>query len=27
VIFVKNALPADQAELILNRNFDRLMGA
>jgi aminocarboxymuconate-semialdehyde decarboxylase len=27
VTFVKNALPADQAELILNRNFDRLMGA
>jgi aminocarboxymuconate-semialdehyde decarboxylase len=27
VTFVKNALPADQAELILNRNFDRLLGA
>ncbi|WP_213741490.1 amidohydrolase family protein [Bradyrhizobium sp. dw_411] len=27
VTFVKNALPADQAELILNRNFDRLIGA
>jgi aminocarboxymuconate-semialdehyde decarboxylase len=27
VTFVRNALPADQAELILNRNFDRLMGA
>jgi aminocarboxymuconate-semialdehyde decarboxylase len=27
VSFVRNALPADQAELILNRNFDRLMGA
>jgi len=27
VTFVKNALPADQAELILNRNFDRLTGA
>jgi aminocarboxymuconate-semialdehyde decarboxylase len=27
VTFVKNALPAAQAELILNRNFDRLMGA
>jgi aminocarboxymuconate-semialdehyde decarboxylase len=26
VTFVKNALPADQAELILNRNFDRLTG-
>jgi aminocarboxymuconate-semialdehyde decarboxylase len=27
VTFVKNALPADQAELILNHNFDRLLGA
>ncbi|MDB5604475.1 MAG: hypothetical protein JWP25_1375 [Bradyrhizobium sp.] len=27
VTFVRNALPADQAELILNRNFDRLIGA
>jgi aminocarboxymuconate-semialdehyde decarboxylase len=27
VSFVKNALPADQAELILKRNFDRLIGA
>jgi aminocarboxymuconate-semialdehyde decarboxylase len=27
VSFVRNALPADQAELILNHNFDRLMGA
>ena len=27
VAFVRNALPADQAELILNRNFDRLTGA
>jgi aminocarboxymuconate-semialdehyde decarboxylase len=26
VSFVRNALPADQAELILNRNFDRLIG-
>jgi aminocarboxymuconate-semialdehyde decarboxylase len=27
VNFVRNALPADQAELILKRNFDRLIGA
>jgi aminocarboxymuconate-semialdehyde decarboxylase len=27
VTFVKNALPAAQADLILNRNFDRLIGA
>jgi aminocarboxymuconate-semialdehyde decarboxylase len=27
VNFVRNALPADQVELILNRNFDRLTGA
>jgi aminocarboxymuconate-semialdehyde decarboxylase len=27
VNFVRNALPADQAELILKRNFDRLTGA
>jgi aminocarboxymuconate-semialdehyde decarboxylase len=27
VTFVRNALAADQAELILNRNFDRLIGA
>jgi aminocarboxymuconate-semialdehyde decarboxylase len=27
VTFVKNALPAAQADLILNHNFDRLMGA
>jgi aminocarboxymuconate-semialdehyde decarboxylase len=27
VTFVRTALPADQAELILNRNFDRLIGA
>jgi aminocarboxymuconate-semialdehyde decarboxylase len=27
VTFVRNALPADQAELILSRNFDRLIGA
>jgi aminocarboxymuconate-semialdehyde decarboxylase len=27
VAFVRNALPADQADLILNRNFDRLLGA
>ncbi len=27
VNFVRNALPADQAELILSRNFDRLIGA
>jgi aminocarboxymuconate-semialdehyde decarboxylase len=27
VTFVKNALPADEAELILNHNFDRLLGA
>src|SRR5258708_11048435 len=26
VTFARNALPADQAELILNRNFDRLIG-
>lgn len=27
VNFVRNALPADQVDLILNRNFDRLIGA
>jgi aminocarboxymuconate-semialdehyde decarboxylase len=27
VSFVRNALPADQADLILNSNFDRLIGA
>ena len=27
VTFVRSALPADQAELILDRNFDRLIGA
>jgi len=27
VTFVRSALPADQAELILGRNFDRLIGA
>jgi aminocarboxymuconate-semialdehyde decarboxylase len=27
VNFVRNALPADQAELILSRNFDRMLGA
>jgi aminocarboxymuconate-semialdehyde decarboxylase len=27
VTFVRNALPADQAELVLHRNFDRLLGA
>ncbi len=27
VNFVRNALPADQAELILKRNFDRMIGA
>ena len=27
VNFVRNALPADQVDLILNRNFDRLTGA
>ena len=27
VTFVRNALPANQADLILNRNFDRLLGA
>ncbi|MEH2471713.1 aminocarboxymuconate-semialdehyde decarboxylase [Nitrobacteraceae bacterium AZCC 2161] len=26
VNFVRNALPADQVELILNRNFDRMLG-
>jgi hypothetical protein len=27
VNFVRNALPADQAELILSRNFDRMLGS
>ena len=27
VNFVRNALPADQVDLILNRNFDRLIGS
>ena len=26
VTFVRDALPAEQAELILNQNFDRLIG-
>ena len=27
VTFVRDALPAEQAELVLSRNFDRLIGS